>query len=74
VAVLKKSVALAPMLCGSGASANAELLETGALVEMVGASIRTVEERLPLSNNAPGLLLIDGGSVELCCFEHGLDL
>jgi hypothetical protein len=37
--MLKKSVALAPMLCGSGASANAERLEIGTLFEMVGANL-----------------------------------
>jgi hypothetical protein len=37
---------------------NAKRLETGALFGLVGASVRTVEERLPLSNNASGLLLM----------------
>lgn len=44
---VKTDEALAPELCGSGASANPARLETGALVQMVCAGVGAAEELLP---------------------------
>jgi len=63
----------APEPRGPGARAVRVIL-LSALCQMVGAELRLIEKRLPLSNYVVGLLLTDWYTPELGRLEHGFDL